>query len=549
MKDFGKISRRNFLKTTVSSTAGLLTGSVLGQSVINKTLCDGSGRKPNVIFMITDDQELDSFGFINRKALTPNIDRLASEGVYFSRAYATSSVCTPSRYTCLTGRYASRSKVDKFTNGITKEGQTWVHWNTDLAVIEDNVAKVLKANGYETGIVGKLHGFELAGHDKSLNRKSDAKNPEVIRALKADQEKFARGLKEHGFDDAAHLHRGNLGSGKSLPLELCQHAPEWTAQAAVEFIQQNKDKPFYLYYATTLLHGPDPLTSLKSDPRISEEGYLKEVPDVMPSRQSVLQRCKKAGIPESLAPATWLDDSIGAIMKKLDELDLTKDTLVIYFNDHGAENGKGSLYEGGVRTPTIIRYPAKVKPRQCDELIGNIDFVPTIFGAADVIASNEMTMDGLDLMPLLTGRTNETRDSVYCEIGYTRAVITKDWKYLAFRVPPSRQVSREENLEAMKKAAKKSKKPALKINPEGKVTHIHRTPGGDGTELGNGLKRYKENYFDADQLYNLKNDPGETTNLVNNPEYKQQLEMMKAELGKHLKAIPGTFAEFKVTQQ
>lgn len=91
----------------------------------------------------------------------------------------------------------------------------------------------------------------------------------------------------------------------------------------------------------------------------------------------------------------------------------------------------------------------------------------------------------------------------------------------------------------------KSKKPVLKINPEGRMTHIHRSPGGDGTELGNGLKRYKKNYFDSDQLYDLKRDPGETKNLANDPEHKQLLEKMKAELKKHLLGVPGTFAEFK----
>ncbi|MCK5173042.1 MAG: sulfatase-like hydrolase/transferase, partial [Planctomycetes bacterium] len=343
-------------------------------------------RKPNVVFIITDDQKLDSFGFINKKAMTPNIDRIAKEGVYFSKGYASTSVCTPSRYTCLTGRYASRSQVGKFINGITDEGQTWVQWNADMAQSETNIPKVMKANGYVTGVVGKLHGFEVAGHNKKLNKKSDAHDPEVIKMPKEDQKIIAEDLKNHGFDYAARLHRANLGSTKSLPEEICKHAPEWTVEGALNFIEANKDKPFYLYYATTLLHGPNPLESLKSDPRISEEGFLKEPPKVMPSRQSVLDRVKKAGISESLAPATWLDDSIGAILDKLDELDLTEDTLVIYFNDNAVEGGKGSLYEGGVSTPVMIRWPGKIKPAENKELVSNIDFAPTIFGACGITA-------------------------------------------------------------------------------------------------------------------------------------------------------------------
>lgn len=506
-----------------------------------------SADRPNILFIITDDQELDSFGFIKHKALTPNIDRLAREGVYFSRGYASSSVCTPSRYSCLTGRYASRSQVSKFTKNITTEGQTWVHWNADLAQSETNVAKVLQANGYATGIVGKLHGFELPGHHRAINRHADPCDPEIIAILQQDQRRFAEELKKHGFDYAAHLHRGNLGSGRSIPLPLCQHAPEWTAQAAIEFMEQNRDKPFYLYYATTLLHGPSPMASLKSDPRISEEGFLKVAPAVQPTRDSVFKRVKEAGVDQALAPATWHDDNIGVLLDKLDELGIADNTLVIYFNDHGVEGGKGTLYEGGIYTPIIMRYPDKVKPRVCDALVQNIDFAPTILSACNIQAPAHMTMDGMDLMPVLTGAMDVTRDSLYCEIGHTRAIVTSQYKYLAFRVPPSRRISRDENLKAMQEAALKApgKKVGLEINPEARVTHIHRFPGGDGTELGNGLKHYRKHYLDKDQLYDLRQDPREQRNLANDPAYGTLLKEMRERLRKHLEGVPGPFAEFK----
>ena len=533
------ISRRAFL-----SKAGL---TVVGLALRGAAAGTKPQRRPNVLFIITDDQELDSFGFIRKKALTPNIDRLAAEGVYFSRGYASSSVCTPSRYTCLTGRYASRSQVKKFTRGISSEGQTWVHWNADMAQSESNIAKVLQKNGYVTGIVGKLHGFELPGHHPSINRQADPHDPEIVRILEEDQKRFAQELKQHGFDYAAHLHRGNLGSGRSIPLPLCQHAPEWTAQAALTFMEQNKDRPFYLYYATTLLHGPDPLKSLKSDPRISEAGYVQEPPSVQPSRESVLKRAKQAGIPEKLAPATWHDDNVGALLNKLDELGIADDTLVIYFNDHGVEGGKGTLYEGGIRTPVIMRYGRKIKAQRCDALVQNTDFVPTILSACGIKASPDMNLDGMDLMPLLTGVTQHRRDSLYCEIGHTRALVTGTHKYLAFRVPPSRRISQADNLKAMHEAARKtpSKKDGLKINPQARITHIHRFPGGDGTELGNGLKHYRKNYFDADQLYDLENDPRETTNLAGDPTRQGLLDKMRTQLTRHLEGVPGPFAEFK----
>ena len=157
-----------------------------------------------------------------------------------------------------------------------------------------------------------------------------------------------------------------------------------------------------------------------------------------------------------------------------------------------------------------------------------------------------MHTDGMDLMPALTGRTKKTRDSLFCEIGHTRAVVTKKWKYLAFRVPPSRQQSKAERLRAREEAyAENPAKRPKTIDPEARVTHIHRFPGGDGTEHSSALKHYAENYFDADQLYDLENDPRERTNLADDPRYKSVLEKLKAELKVHLALAPGTFAEFK----
>ena len=452
------MNRREFLKAC-GCAATTAAPSVLGAV--------GERRRPNVIFIITDDQSLDSFGFLRRKALTPNIDRLARDGVYFSRAYATSSVCTPSRYTCLTGRYASRSTHPKFLRGISKEGQTWVHWNADMPFGEDNVAKTLRGAGYVTGMVGKLHGFELPGHSKSLRNESDPNEPAIRRILEADQAAFADGLDKHGFDVARRLHRGNLQSMKNFPDALRQHNLEWTVAGALKFIEANKDRPFYLYFATTLLHGPSPLESLKSDPCITEAGLLDGPPKVQPPRESVFTRVRAAGLPESAAPATWLDDGIGAILNKLEQLNLSEDTLIVYFNDHGHEGGKGTLYEGGVRTPTIMYWPGTIVPSACDELIANIDFVPTILSACRVAPPEGTTLDGMDLMPLLTGKSTRTRDSLYCEIGHTRAVVTERWKYLAFRVPPTvRQ--------------------AWADDPTLRITHIHRAAGGTGRNEARG---------------------------------------------------------------
>jgi arylsulfatase A-like enzyme len=422
-----------------------------------------------------------------------------------------------------------------------------VTWNTHIFEGAPNLPKVLQQRGYVTGAVGKWH---LGGpNPKPIPLESDPTDPKIARILADNQARLCEHVRKQGFDYAASMHLQNL---KNNPCRaLGQHNIEWTVKGALDFIDQNKDRPFYLYMATTLLHGPNPLDSLKSDPRITEAGLLKAPLKVQPSRQSVLRRVRAASLPERAAPATWLDDGVGAVLKKLDDLGLAEGTVVFYFNDHGVEGGKGSLYEGGVRTPTIIRWKGAIKPRRCDELIQNVDFAPTILDVCGIETPEGMLLDGLSVMPLLTSGKKKLHDSLYFEIGHTRAVCTKKWKYLAFRIPPSQYKSKKERLRILENyKSRKQEKDALeksfKLDPDARSTHLGMIPGGSGTERGNALKHYGKHYYDADQLYDLESDPGEQNNLAGNPAYKEELQQMKALLRKHLAGLPGTFAEFKM---
>lgn len=548
-----KMTRRQFFRRTTLSGIGIYGAGILG-SLLPNTPCRAAvkdknrRRKTNVIFIITDDQKLDSFGFLNNKALTPNIDYLANNGVYFSRAYVSTSVCTPSRYTCLTGRYASRAINPEFINSTSAEGQTKIGWNTHLSEQVINLPKVLQQNGYVTGAVGKWH---LGGPKlKPIDINSDPRQPDIAKALKENQEKVCSHVRKQGFDYAASIHLTNL---KDYPCRaLGQHNVEWTVKAAFDFIEENKNRPFFLYFATTLLHGPNPLESLNSDPRITTAGLLDAPSEVQPSRQSVLERVKKAGIRENAAPATWLDDAIGALWKKLDELALLEDTLIFYFNDNGVEGGKGSLYEGGVKTPTFIYQKGLLKSRKCNALIQNTDFAPTIFDACGITPPKEMILDGKSLLPLLLGKKDKVHDSLFMEIGHTRAACTLKWKYIAFRIPHSERISKEERLKRqekyrMKRQEKDSMEKSFEINENAPITHLGSVPGGNNTEQGNALKHYAKNYFDSDQLYDLENDPKEQKNLANDPQYQNQLLKMKAILKQYLNKVPGTFGEFKTS--
>jgi len=542
------VRRRDFLKVCGLGAAAGCVRAAAGAGPRPK-------RKCNVVFIITDDQHVNTFGFLCRKGpkpLTPHIDKLAARGVYFSRCYASSSVCTPSRFTCLTGMYASRSRSRNFVRSVSKEGQTNVQWNADLRPGDLTLPKVLRRHGYATGAVGKWHNGgppEWGRLRDTIKPDADPADPDVARRLRAAQDALHAHVRSCGFDYAAAINLGNYGA--HVCRRLRQHNPEWITQGALAFIEANKDRPFYLYMATTLLHGPSPLKSLKGDPRLAHCGLLDKPPKAQPSRRDVLKRVREAKLPERLAPATWLDDSIGAVLGKLDELGLADNTLVIYFNDNGMEGAKGSCYEGGVRTPCFVHWPGVTRPGRSDALVQNVDFAPTILAACGIEPPKELGLDGMDLAPLLTGREKKLRESVYCEIGHTRAVVTDRWKYIALRIPPSKQLTPAQRIAVCKrykamKAAREGKD--FPVDPDAPLSHMG-FPGGQSTERNSALRKHAATYYDADQLYDLRADPGEKRNLAADPAHKAKLAEMKALLKTHLARAPGTFAEFKPTDQ
>ena len=551
-----QFNRRDFISLAGLGILAGLSSSASSVLKADQLIPKGRRRRPNVIFIITDDQQRDSFSFLENKALTPNIDRLAKEGAYFSHFYVSTSVCTPSRYTCLSGQYASRCTDKAFIKEMTPEGMTRVLWNVHLRPDQKTLPRILQGAGYKTGMVGKWH---IGAHFnwQNIPPKSDPSDPNVAAVLKANQEGLCAEIRKRGFDYAANTYKGNpLDDGALINSGCAVHNMEWLTKGALDFIDTNKDQPFYLYFAPTLLHHPIPLDSLKADARLSGVGLLeKPIEGFQPSRQSVLDRVKSAGYPESAAAATWLDDGVGAILDKLKELELDQDTMIIYFNDHGMESrAKGTCYEGGLITPSMVYWPGVVKPGRCDQLLQNIDFVPTIMDACGVKKPADVEFDGKSFIPFLKGQKINWRESVYSEIGYTRAVSTKKWKYLAFRVPQSALKTLDERMRVQEIELNRIKKQQpwtknWKLDPEARIFHMGLAPGGGFLErLLENIKPqppYMKHYFDPDQLYDLENDPLETHNLANDPAYADILKEMKAVLKSYLNKLPGTFSELK----
>jgi len=490
-------------------------------------------KMPNFVVIYCDDHMTES---IRAGALVPNIDSMKRDGLYFPNAYSASPACTPARYNALTGFYAGRCRGRFLKTGITKEGQTWVHWNTSTSPDDWIGAKVLRDAGYATGIVGKIGCFNIPeAKESGAFMKLSVDDPKKRPMFEEYERIMAEGVKRFGFDYGGALTTSNMIGNAS------RHSPEYQLLHCLEFIKANRNRPFYLHFAPHLMHQPSPLKSLKGDLRNVYGVMLDEMPVVQPSRASVLDRVKAAGLDEELAPATWLDDTIGVIFQTLEKQGLADNTLVIFMQDNGHHGGKGSCYEGGANVLGCwMRWPKGIRPGSVNPTpMMNIDIIPTLFAAAGIAPPPGYRPDGISLLPAFDGSGKKLRDSVMIEIGHTRAVIKDNWKYLAFRVPESHQLSPE-----LKAKYKELAKIDPTMDPEGRVTHIHRQLGGCSTERGEALWT-KPAFFDPDQLYDLSRDPDEQNNLAGNPEYAAKLRSMKQLLREHMLKAPGTFGEFK----
>ena len=488
------------------------------------------GGRPNIIMFLIDDQNPSSIAAFGGDTYTPNLDRMAEEGMKFTRAYVSSSVCTPSRYTFLTGRFAGNSHSKKYIDEVGgKENQGLPNFNVALERDNMNVGSVLREAGYTTGFVGKYHltsKLDFPEFYKGKNGwidipKDASPGSETSAQFKHNERWMCRYLQTLGFSWAKNVYPENIHSPYS------SHNPEWTTVAALEFIEENKDGPFYLHLCSTLLHGPDKSWRKSMDhPLITGEGEVKSLPEVMTPRAELLQTIEEKGFdPDShVAGEAWIDDSLGAILRKLKELGIDDNTLVIFAPDHGRD-GKASVFShGGCKVPMIIRWPNGIPAGQvCDELVQNIDLAPTYFELAEAKKPDSYHIDGTSLTPLFeNGKASGWRDHVYLEMGAARAMVTKEWSYIAVR-------HTKEQVAAIEKASPQNLPRAL--------SYIGR--------LGIGVRGADHPaFFDEDQLYNLKNDPKEMQNLANDKRQADHLAEMRSLMQHDLEAIGRPFGEF-----
>ncbi len=497
-------------------------------------MCLQAARRPNIIVFLTDDQDKESLGAYGGEVWTPTLDRFAEEGMVFHNAFVSSTVCTPSRYAFLTGRYASRSTSGIFEAECPVGDQAFPAFNMGLEPDNLNMGAMLSQAGYRTGFVGKYHvsGIEglrnekdYAEHGLKYIERNAKASPKVQAAFEYNELQYRKMLTDRGFDWAKHIYFGNLEKPYG------EHNLEWTIDAALEFIEDSArgDKPFYLQFCTTLVHGPDGSWSRGMRlPLYSGAGMLNQeiFPEGMPTRREILAGLEQRGLDPDKGHAgyTWIDAGMAAVLRKLERLGIDNNTLVIFTSDHGSRQ-KGSLFDiDGTCVPFMVRWPGVVKGgTESDTLVQSIDIAATAYDLAGVDLPESYQLDGMSMVPILQGKEPEQwRDHVYIELGFGRAIRTKDFKYIAIRYP-------QEHVKAVKRA------PLEKL-PQ-MLAPLNRS--------GIGVRgAANPNFYYDDALFHVARDRQELENLVDQPEYRSKLQEMRKLLTETIETTGRPYGEF-----
>ncbi len=435
--------------------------------------------KPNIILIFADDLAYGDLGVYGAKGWkTPNLDQLAADGTRFTQFYVPHAVCTASRAALLTGAYANRLELygaldHTATHGLNPE--------------ESTIAELLKANGYATGMVGKWH---LGPHPEFLPMRQGF---DQYFGLPYSNDMWPNHPESKNYYPPLPLIEGE----KTIAtLEDQQELTSWYTYKSLEFIEKNQEKPFFLYLAHSMPHVP--LYVSEKFKGKSEQGMYGDV-------------------------MMEIDWSVGEIRRKLKELGLEENTLIIFTSDNGPwlsygghaglqaglREGKGTSWEGGIRVPAIFTWPGKIPAGKVqDQAAMTIDVLPTL---AKITGSPlpKLKIDGSDIWALVMGEKADLKPYfAYYNRNELQAVIYGKWKLV--------------------------------------FPHTYRTIPA-GTEMRNdGIPvKYINVKLEKAQLFDLAKDPGESSDVsAQNPEILAQLNQFanqaRADMGDALTGTEGT---------
>lgn len=393
------MNRRDFLRASGAGMAAMALRSTTGAGL-------PSNKKPNIIFIMADDlgyKELGCYG--QQKIKTPNVDRMAAQGMRFTDYYTGSAVCAPARCNLMTGMHGGHAYV---RNNSEVGGWESFRGQIPLPAETVTIAELLKQRGYATGAFGKWGMGGVGSTGDPLNQGFD-------RFFGYNCQRHAHNL----FPNFLVSDRGKVTlEGNTRGLTGQTYGPQAIADELLKFIRENKDKPFFAYYPTVIPH-----LALQA-PQEDIDRYKGKWPDPPYEGKSYLphptpRACYAAMI-------TFLDKQVGRVMKLLKELDLDDNTVVFFTSDNGTtylkgqvdyeffdsvgklRGLKGSLYEGGIRVPMIVRWPGRIKPdTKSDHAAAHYDVLATL---AEIAGADAPDTDGTSFVPtLLSGRRRQKR--------------------------------------------------------------------------------------------------------------------------------------------
>ncbi|HEV8061991.1 MAG TPA: sulfatase [Gemmataceae bacterium] len=376
-------NRRRFTCSALLLLSGLTVLLAKGTTARAEQPPAKSNQRLNVVFILADDLGAHDLGCYGSTFYeSPNLDRLARQGMRFTQAYAACPVCSPTRAALMTGKYPPRTGITDFIGGNRKGRRLPADYAHQLALDEVTLAEAFKSAGYVTGMAGKWHlGGEGFGPEKQ------------------------------GFDDAVSADtrgwNGQVDRGERV------------TQFALGFLEKNRAKPFFLYLPHNLPHIPLLATDAMTEKYKKKAAALPAVEEAKRFRSEGQSKDRRVqDHPVYAAMVEDLDRSVGSVLSKLDQLGLTEHTLVVFTSDNGglstAEGsptsnaplraGKGWLYEGGIREPLIVRWPGTVKPGSSSDVpVITTDFYPTLLEAAGLKLMPEQHRDGASLVSVLRG--------------------------------------------------------------------------------------------------------------------------------------------------
>jgi arylsulfatase A len=421
-------------------------------------------RKPNIIFIMADDLGYGDIGPFGQKIIrTPTLDKLASEGMKLTQHYTGSPVCAPARCVLMTGKHPGHAFIRD-----NREVGEWYSGEGQFPIPADEpcIAAALKSAGYATAAFGKWglggvgspgdplkHGFD---HFFGYNDQRQAHNYYPPYAVDDDKR-----LPLPGNSNVVTKVGGKIpeGADPNDPASYAsftgkQYVPDLCNERALQFIRDHKDKPFFIYYPTTV---PHLALQVPEDSRAEYAGKLDDKP-YTGGKGYLPNQFPRAAYAASI---TRLDRDIGKLVQLVKDLGLEEDTIFVFTSDNGAvyplsgtdpvyfkSNGdlrgyKGEIYEGGIREPLIVRWKGHVPANKTSTFVcGFEDWMPTLLDLAGATKFLPKTADGISIAPTLLGKNQEPRPFLYREFhgyGGQQAVRVGDWKLVHRQLTGTKQ--------------------------------------------------------------------------------------------------------------